>query len=120
MHGRRAAAAVDYHGAGFGRGPVPEFCVDEATDTAEAPAVAWGTDVKIPEFMRGQLRVELSRGEAELSVSVRVPNDRTAGNGPDVVFECQAKVGEESAPYTKTYISARDRDDTFHYRFPIG
>ena len=82
--------------------------------------MAWGTDVKIPEFMRGQLRVELSRGEAELSVSVRVPNDRTAGNGPDVVFECQAKVGEESAPYTKTYISARDRDDTFHYRFPIG
>jgi hypothetical protein len=117
--GHRAAAAVDYRGLVLGRGPAPEFCVDEATGAAEAPAVAWGTNIKIPEFLRGQLREELSRGEAAFSVSVRVPNDRTAGNGPDVVFECRAKVGEESAPCAETYISARDRDDTFHYRFPI-
>lgn len=111
--GHRAAVTVDYQGAVLARGPAPELCVDEDTGTAEAPAAAWGTDIKIPAFMRHQLREELSRGEAAFAVSVRVPSKTNAG--PDTLFQCRGKVGEEPAPCSMTYIASKHRDERIIY-----
>jgi hypothetical protein len=101
----------------LGRGPAPEFCVSAANGTAEAPAVAWGTDVKVPEFMRRQLEDELQSGKAAFSVSVLVPSETTLG--PDDLLECRGKLGEESAPCSVTYIAARDRGENLYYLFPM-
>ncbi|KAL6637497.1 hypothetical protein ACP70R_025069 [Stipagrostis hirtigluma subsp. patula] len=114
--GHRAAVAVDYRGALLGRGPAPEFCVDAATGAAEAPAAAWAADVKLPEFMRGQLADELRLGTAAFGVSVLVPSERTGE--ANLLFECRGKVGEESPPCTTTYVAARDRDENLYYLFP--
>ncbi|KAI4979395.1 hypothetical protein ZWY2020_016148 [Hordeum vulgare] len=113
--GHRPAVAVDYQGAVLARGPVPELCVDENTGAAEAPAAAWGTDIKIPAFMRDQLREELRRGEAAFGVSVRVPSENNGG--PDTLFQCRGKVGEESAPCSMTYIASKDHQEIRWYIF---
>ncbi|XBI44497.1 hypothetical protein VPH35_109121 [Triticum aestivum] len=114
--GRRAAVTLDYQGAVLARGPAPELCVDEDTGTAESPVAAWGTDIKIPAFMRDQLREELWRGEAAFGVSVRVPSKTNAG--PDTLFQCRGKLGEESAPCSMTYIASKDHEEIYWYIIP--